>query len=94
MHAALAMARCAHCEVQISDPTTQVVHGDMTYCCANCAAAVEQTTGGSDPKPLSHAGDLRCAHCDCAIVDESSMVARGDQPFCCTNCASAMPASA
>jgi hypothetical protein len=88
------MARCAHCEVQISDPTTQVVHGDMTYCCANCAAAVEQTTGGSDPKPLAHAGDLRCAHCDCAIVDESSLVARGDQAFCCANCASAMPASA
>jgi hypothetical protein len=88
------MARCAHCEVQISDPTTQVVHGDMTYCCANCAAAVEQTSGGSDPRPHGHAGDLRCAHCDCAIVDESSMVARGDAAYCCTNCASAMTASA
>jgi DNA-directed RNA polymerase subunit RPC12/RpoP len=42
-------ARCAHCETRIVDPTTQVVHGDKTYCCANCSAAMEQTGSGSDP---------------------------------------------
>lgn len=81
------MERCAHCQVAIVDPTTQVVHGDMTYCCANCAAAMEQTTGGSDPRPLAHAGDLHCTHCATPIVDESTMVSRGDNAFCCANCA-------
>ena len=85
------MQHCAHCGVRITDPTTQVIHGDMTYCCANCAAAVEQTSGGSDPRPLDHPGDLRCGHCSSAIVDESTMVSRGDQAFCCTNCANAAP---
>ena len=46
------MARCAHCDVDISDPTTQVVHGGTTYCCANCAAAMEQGGSGSDPGTL------------------------------------------
>jgi hypothetical protein len=83
------MARCANCDVFISDPTTQVVHGDMTFCCANCSAAMEQHGSGSDPKPLSEAGALRCAHCDVPIVDESTMVSRGDNAFCCANCAGA-----
>ena len=88
MHAWSGMAICAHCEVQITDPTTQVVHGDLTYCCPNCAAAMEQSaSGGSDAKPLAHANNLRCSHCGCAIVDESSMESRGDQAFCCANCA-------
>ena len=78
------MARCAHCDVNISDPTTQVVHGDMTYCCANCAAAVEQHGSGAEPT-----GALTCTHCGSLIVDESTMVSRGDQAFCCSNCASA-----
>ena len=77
------MARCAHCDVNISDPTTQVVHGDMTYCCVNCAQALEH--GGSGAQPT---GALMCTHCGTLIVDESSMVSRGDQAFCCSNCAS------
>src|SRR5438874_4939168 len=81
--AARVMAKCDHCDVFISDPTTQVVHGDMTFCCPNCSAAMEQHGSGSDPKPLSHPGDLRCAHCSAAIVDESTMVSRGDNAFCC-----------
>lgn len=84
------MARCAHCDVDISDPTTQVVHGGTTYCCANCAAAMEQGGSGSDPGTMQHADALRCAHCSTPIVDESTMVSRGDDAFCCTNCASAM----
>ena len=84
------MARCAHCDVFISDPTTQVVHGDLTFCCPNCSEAMEQHGSGSDPRPLGHAGDLRCAHCDVPIVDESTMVSRGDDAFCCANCAAAM----
>jgi hypothetical protein len=84
------MQHCAHCRVPIVDPTTQVIHGDLTYCCANCAAAMEQTAGGSDARPLSHPGDLRCSHCGTPIVDESTMVSQGDQAFCCGNCAATM----
>jgi len=84
---------CAHCGVAIVDPTTRRVHGDMAYCCANCAAAMEQGGSGSDPQALDHPGDLRCAHCGCAIVDESSMESRDDQAYCCRNCATAMAAA-
>jgi len=85
------MAECAHCSVIITDPTTQVVHGDMTYCCANCAAGMEQHGSGSDSHQ-AHAGQLRCSHCGVAIVDEGPMVSRGNDAYCCTNCASATPA--
>jgi hypothetical protein len=76
--------------VEISDPTTQVVHGDMTFCCANCSEAMEQHGSGSDPGTFAHTQDLRCSHCDVPIVDESTMVSRGDDAFCCANCANAM----
>ncbi len=81
---------CAHCRTPIVDPTTQVAHGDRTYCCTNCSAAMEQTTGGSDPQAPYQPGQLRCAHCNAAIVDESTMETRGDEAFCCRNCAIAM----
>lgn len=84
-----APARCAHCEVPIVDPTTQVVHGDTTYCCPNCSEAMEQGGSGSDRRTLSHQEDLRCTHCGVAIVDESTLVSRSDQAYCCTNCARA-----
>ena len=83
------MARCRHCDVDIVDPTTQVVHGDRIYCCANCAEADEQHGSGSDPRTLAHQERLRCAHCDTPIVDESTLVSRGDLAFCCANCAAA-----
>jgi len=86
------MADCAHCEVPISDETTQVVHGAAIYCCANCAAAMEQGGSGSDPRTMAREEDLRCAHCGVVIVDESTMTSRGDQAFCCSNCALAMAA--
>jgi hypothetical protein len=90
----MAMARgtaeCAHCGVQIVDPTSRVVHGDQTFCCANCSAAMEETGSGSDRRTLRHEGDLRCAHCAAPIVDESTMESRGDQAFCCANCATAV----
>ena len=81
--------RCAHCDMPIVDPTTQVVHGSQTYCCANCSAAMEETGSGSDRGTLAHEGALRCAHCGVPIVDESTMQSRGDQAFCCANCAPA-----
>ena len=84
------MANCAHCQVPITDPTVQVVHGGSTFCCANCAAAMEEGGSGSDPKTLSHPDALRCAHCGSAIVDETSMVSRGSDAFCCRNCATDM----
>ena len=68
---------CVHCNVAITDSTTRVVHGQRTYCCANCAAAVEQVTGGSDPRVPEYAGKLRCAHCGVAIVDESTITHDG-----------------
>lgn len=83
-------AGCAHCDSPIVDPTTQVVHGSQSFCCANCSAAMEETGAGSDPAAMRHANDLRCARCGCAIVDESSMQSRGDDAFCCANCARAM----
>jgi DNA-directed RNA polymerase subunit RPC12/RpoP len=84
------MANCAHCQVAIVDPTVQVVHGDKTYCCANCAAEMEEGGSGSDPRTLKHPEAMRCSHCGTAIVDESTMVSQGDQAFCCANCAGAM----
>jgi len=87
---ATATTTCAHCGVPIVDPTTQVVHGDKTYCCPNCSAAMEQGGSGSDPQALDYPGDLRCAHCGAPIVDEHTMESRGDQAFCCKNCAAAM----
>ena len=79
---------CAHCECPIVDPTVQVVHGALTYCCANCSEASEATGSGSDPKALRHGEDaLRCAHCGVPIVHEQTMEARGDDAFCCSNCA-------
>jgi hypothetical protein len=77
----------------ISDPTTQVVHGDKTFCCANCAAGMEQGGSGSDPRTMSHTEALHCGHCGVAIVDESTMVSRGNQAFCCSNCAAEMAVS-
>jgi hypothetical protein len=86
------MAECAHCGVPIIDPTTQVVHGDMTFCCANCSEAMEQHGSGSDTHQ-AHTADFRCAHCGVPIVDESTLVSRGDAAFCCGNCAAATTAS-
>src|SRR5258708_35122756 len=79
-------ARCAHCGVPIVDPTTQRVHGSRTYCCANCAAAMEQYGPGTDPDSTRAKNDLRCTHCGAPIVDESSMESQGDAAFCCRNC--------
>ena len=87
------MATCAHCDVLITDPTVQVVHGDAIFCCTNCSAAMEQGGSGSDPRTMERHEDLRCSHCGVAIVDESTMVSRGDQGFCCSNCAAAMTVS-
>jgi len=77
---------CAHCGTEISDTSTEVIHGDLTFCCANCAAAMEQQGSGSDPRAMEHAEDLRCAHCGTPIVDESTMDSRGDEAYCCDNC--------
>ena len=84
-----AEATCAHCGVRISDPTPSVVHGGSTYCCANCAAAMEQTGRGSDPRSPRREGDLRCEHCSAPIVDERTLEVHGDRSFCCANCATA-----
>ena len=79
---------CAHCQTPIVDPTTQVVHGDQTYCCANCSAAMEATGSGSDPKAMRHGEDeFWCAHCGVAIVHDETMESRGDSAYCCANCA-------
>jgi hypothetical protein len=82
--------RCSHCDVRITDPTTQVVHGNRNYCCPNCAHAMEQSGSGSDPQTLETGGDLRCTHCSCVIVDETTMESHGGDAYCCRNCAAAM----
>ena len=78
---------CAHCKVPITDPTTQVVHGGLTYCCSNCSAALEQAGPGSDPDSATGKNHLKCAHCGTAIVNEDNMQLRGEQMYCCPNCA-------
>ena len=85
--------RCAHCDTPIVDPTSQVVHGDATFCCANCSQAMEQSGSGSDPQAGRYEGDFRCAHCGTAIVDDSTMESREDDAFCCANCARAAASS-
>jgi len=84
---AIGEAICAHCNERITDPTTQVIHGDMTFCCPNCAAAMEQDGSGSDPRAADHEGELVCFHCGVPIVDEDTMESRGSEAFCCRNCA-------
>jgi len=79
---------CTHCQVPIVDPTVQVVHGEATYCCANCSAAMEGAGLGSNPEPTHQAdGALRCAHCSVPIIHEDTMESRGDDAYCCSNCA-------
>ncbi len=87
-------ARLACGTVEIVDPTTQVVHGSMTFCCANCSAAMEESGSGSDPDTRSHADDPSCAHCGARIVDDTTMAEREGRIFCCDNCARATVASA
>jgi DNA-directed RNA polymerase subunit RPC12/RpoP len=88
---AFAPPRCAHCKAPITDPTTQQVHGELVFCCASCAAALEQYGPGSDPHSTQAERRLRCAHCGAPIVDERTMEEKGDQAFCCPNCAAAIP---
>lgn len=83
-----AQTRCTYCEVAIVDPSTQVVHGDQTYCCPNCAHAMEQGGSGSDPYALESSGEIRCAHCGVEIVHDDTMTERDGSVFCCANCAS------
>lgn len=83
------VATCANCRAPIVDPTTQKVHGNLTYCCANCSAAIEQYVPGSDPDSTTGKNHLMCAHCGSPIVDEHTMESRGDRAYCCANCARA-----
>jgi cold shock CspA family protein len=64
-----------------------VVAGAQIFCCANCAAMLQQAGPGSDPQSPAHENDLRCTHCEAPIVDERAMESAGDDTFCCHNCA-------
>jgi len=77
---------CQHCDSLILDPTRAVHHGPLTFCCTNCASAMEQGGSGSDPHAGRHENELFCTHCGSPITDESTLVSRGDDPFCCDNC--------
>jgi hypothetical protein len=78
--------RCANCDAPIVDPTTQVVHGRLNFCCPNCSAMMEEKTGGSDRQAPAHANDPRCSRCQSPIVHDATMEMRGDELFCCRNC--------
>ncbi|MCC6178750.1 MAG: hypothetical protein IT305_25875 [Chloroflexi bacterium] len=81
---------CAHCQTPIVNPSTRVISGDQTFCCPNCAYAMEVTGSGSDPDTMRHGEkDFRCTHCGTPIVDEMTMAERGNDPFCCPNCLAA-----
>lgn len=81
--------RCAYCDVPIVDPTTQVIHGALVFCCPNCSEAMEQEGSGSDPHAREHREDFLCARCGCEIVDEATMEERDGLAYCCGNCARA-----
>lgn len=78
--------QCAHCGMPIIDPRTQVTRADQTYCCPNCAAAVERREHGT----AEPSGVPCCAECGVAIVDESTIQTRAGESFCCANCFDAM----
>lgn len=80
---------CARCQAPLTDPTTRVVHGDVSYCCANCSEAAEQWGAGSDPHAPNQPDNPHCARCSAPLVDEAPLESRGDSIFCCRNCASA-----
>jgi DNA-directed RNA polymerase subunit RPC12/RpoP len=90
-----AIAECVHCHTPITDVTTRVTNGSLTYCCSNCSAAMEQTGPGSDPDSATGKNHLRCSHCGVPIVNEANMQGSesgkggggGYQIFCCPNCA-------
>lgn len=84
-----AQSNCAHCGVEIVDPTTRVVQTSGTFCCPNCSAAMDATGSGSDPKAMRHDEALKCEHCGVFIVHEDTMETRGNEAFCCANCARA-----
>lgn len=84
-----AVTECARCFAPIVDPTTQVVHGNLTYCCTNCSEAMEQHGAGSDPNEPDKPNDLKCYRCGSPIVEEMTIAWNGDQLFCCPNCKSA-----
>ena len=78
--------QCAHCQMPIIDQRTNVQRDGRTYCCPNCAAAVERREKG-EQEPT---GVKCCAECGVAIVDESTMQTRVGEAFCCANCFDAM----
>ena len=84
-----AQSHCAHCGVEIVDPTTRIVHTNQTFCCPNCSAAMDATGSGSDPRAMRHDEDLRCEHCGVFIVHEDTMETRENEAYCCRNCAQA-----
>jgi hypothetical protein len=100
--------RCANCQAPIVDPTTQVVHGPLSFCCPNCSASMEEQAtarsrprraggqggapGGSDPQAPEHKNDLRCSRCQSPIVHDLTIEMRGDELFCCRNCMEAAQA--
>jgi DNA-directed RNA polymerase subunit RPC12/RpoP len=84
-----AQPNCAHCGVEIVDPTTRIVHANQTFCCPNCSAAMDATGSGSDKRALQHDESLRCEHCGVPIVHEDTMETRDNEAYCCANCARA-----
>ena len=82
---AVAQSHCAHCGVEIVDPTTRIVHTNQTFCCPNCSAAMDATGSGSDPKAMHHDEALRCEHCGVSIVHEDTLETRGNEAYCCAN---------
>ena len=84
-----AVNSCANCEAPIIDATTQVVQGDMYFCCPNCSHAMNQSGSGSDPQAPDYPNELHCSRCGSPLLDENTVEEQGDQVFCCRNCASA-----
>lgn len=78
---------CTHCNVSITDHSTMVEQGGMTFCCTNCMAAETGQMRGQQ-------ATATCAHCQTPIVDQTTQAEQRGMTFCCNNCAAAMAAGA
>jgi len=76
-------AICQHCGNAIVHRETEVIEGEKTFCCRNCAAAAGTNAS---------MGRSVCAQCRAPIVWHETIAMRADQTFCCENCADAMEA--
>jgi hypothetical protein len=43
---------CSHCDTLITDRSSVVVRGELTFCCNNCATAYARAQGAPNESPV------------------------------------------